>query len=50
MMNLGSIGFDLTKMTQAQELLYKKFKEASNTIAAEVYKTPSFDEFGKMTL
>lgn len=50
MMNLRSVGFGLTKMTQAQELLYEKFKEESNTIAAEVFKTPLFDEFGKMML
>lgn len=50
MLNLCSVGFGLTKVTQAQELLYKKYREASNTIAVEVFKIPTFDELGKMML
>jgi len=45
MMNLPNVVFHLSEMTQAQELLYKIFKEVINTTILEALKIPMFDEF-----
>lgn len=39
-MDLPSVGFSLTEMTEAQELLYLMLKEVSNTIVLEALEIP----------
>lgn len=39
-MDLPSVGFWLTEMAEAQELLYPMLKEASNTIILEALEIP----------
>lgn len=39
-MDLPSVGFNLTEMTEAQELLFLMLKEASNTLIPAALKIP----------